>query len=140
MNHRFLILLLAFYGPILFAQTDTIYGDLTADGIPEMLVTIVHSEPLSHTLEGVKVLETATVYRRDEQGQWHPWSAATGLLMHAYDEVGMDRFYPTIKSGALVLTHGRVGRMNWYTTHRFRWQNLQGLRCRLLLQRRLAFH
>ncbi|MEM6771232.1 MAG: hypothetical protein AAF597_11665, partial [Bacteroidota bacterium] len=105
-----------------FAQRDTIYGDLTRDGLPEMLVTVSYDTIVSDTSELYGLLESAFVYRHID-GQWQLWEAAAGYLMHAYDEAGMARFYPQIERGALVLTHGKGGVISWDTTHRFRWQN-----------------
>lgn len=116
------LLLLLLTTASLSAQQDTIYGDLNADGLPEMLVTVRHPEPLLDTLDGTETLETATVYRKQE-GHWQPWPAAAGFLMNAYEEAGMSQFYPSIQRGTLVLVHGKPGYINWETTHRFRWQN-----------------
>lgn len=116
-----LLLLPAF---ALSGQADTLYGDLTADGLPEMLVTVRHRESIIDTLEGYEILKTATVCR-NINGVWEPWPAARGFLMHAYEEAGMARFYASIQRGALVLIHGKSGYLSWETTHRFRWQNDQ---------------
>lgn len=119
---RYLLYLTLLTTTSLYAQQDTLYGDLTNDGLPEMLVTVRHPEPIIDTLNGTEILETATVYRK-LAGNWRPWPAATGFLMHAYNEAGMARFYPRIERGALVLVHGKSGHINWVTTHRFRFQN-----------------
>lgn len=119
---RFLIPCLLLATSALSAQQDTIYGDLNADGLPEMLVTVRHPEPVMDTLEEPPPLETATVYRKINN-KWKAWPAAEGFLMHAYEEAGMSRFYPRIERGALVLVHGKSGYINWEITHRFRWQN-----------------
>lgn len=105
----------------LSAQRDTIYGDLTADGVPEMLVLVHYTPPVEDTLNGTTTLATATLYRRIN-GEWDHWPAARGFLMHAYEEAGMERFYPRIERGALVLVHGHTGYTNWETTRRFRYQ------------------
>lgn len=121
---RYLLFCLLLSFGALSAQSDTIYGDLDKDGLPEMLVTVNHDTFVSDTSDLYDTLESAFVYRKI-RGAWQRWEAASGYLMHAYEEAGMANFYPTIERGALVLTHSKPGVLNWDTTHRFRWQNGQ---------------
>jgi hypothetical protein len=119
-----LLLLVLSYSP-LSAQRDTLFGDLTADGQPEMVILERFATAHHGSEEDVDTLASTTVYRLTN-GTWRPWAAATGALLHAYDEAGMERLYVSIERGALVLTHYHPGAStNWQTTRRFRWQNNQ---------------
>ncbi len=122
MNRYFLNIFLVLACTSSYAQSDTIYGDLDKDGLPEMLVTVSYDTLVSDTSSLYDVLKSAFVFRQIN-GKWEHWRDARGYLMHAYEEVGMANFYPTIERGTLVLTHSKPGVINWETTHRFRWQN-----------------
>lgn len=122
-RHLLTTLLLLLLGA-LSAQRDTIYGDLTEDEVPEMLVTVRHDTAVFDSSHMVAVLASAYVCRRIN-GSWQPWEEARGYLLHAYEEVGMTRFHPSIERGTLVLKHSNYGTVSIETTHRFRWQNEQ---------------
>lgn len=119
---RLLTLLALLATTPLAAQADTLYGDLTADGVEEMLVVVRHPRPLPDAYGDSTVLSSAKVYRW-APGYWERWPAADGPVMHAYDEVDLARFYAYIEKGTLVLSHYKTGYLNWETLRRYRFQH-----------------
>lgn len=101
--------------------TDTVYGDLDADMVYEMIVHYEFADPV--ILEGdPEVLAQVVVYRWERE-QWEEWPAARGAILYAFDEVGFAQISVYEERGALVVNHTGTGSFSNVYTRRFRWQN-----------------